>query len=77
MRSEIRKASDMMSETFRFIQKSSGRVFRARRKLVGLTQAQVAKIAGVRPETVYRLESGRDTNPTVKTLERMLRAVER
>jgi transcriptional regulator with XRE-family HTH domain len=66
-----------MSDTFEFIRKSFGRVFRAKRKLVGLTQAEVAKIAGVRPETVYRLESGRDTNPTVKTLERMLRAVER
>lgn len=77
MKSEIRKASDLISDTFRFIQKSFGRIFRAKRKRAGLTQAQVAKIAGVRPETVYRLESGHDTNPTVKTLERLLKAVER
>lgn len=77
MKSEIKKASDLMSDTFKFIRKSFGRVFRARRKQAGLTQAEVAKIARVRPETVYRLEAGRDTNPTVKTLERMLKAVER
>lgn len=77
MKSEIEQASDLMSETFKFIRKSFGRVFRARRKRVGLTQVEVAKIAGVRPETVHRLETGRDTNPTVKTLERMLKAVGR
>ncbi len=77
MKSEILQASDLMSETFKFIRESFGRVFRARRKRAGLTQAEVAKIAGVRPETVYRLESGRDMNPTIKTLERMLKAVER
>lgn len=77
MKSEIQQASELISDTFTFIRKSFGRVFRARRKQAGLTQAQVAKAAGVRPETVYRIEAGRDVNPTVKTLERLMKAVER
>lgn len=76
MKSEIQQASDLISDTFTFIRKSFGRVFRARRQRAGLTQAQVAKIAGVRPETVYRIESGRDANPKIKTLERLMKAVD-
>lgn len=75
--SDIHNALDLVSDTFTFIRESFGRVFRARRIRAGMTQAEVAKIAGVRPETVNRLESGHDVNPTIKTLERMLKAVER
>jgi len=77
MATESQQASALISDTFTFIRKSFGRVFRVRRKRAGLTQAQVAKAAGVRPETVYRIEAGRDVNPTVKTLERLMRAAER
>jgi transcriptional regulator with XRE-family HTH domain len=38
--------------------KSFGLMFRRERKAVGLTQAQVAKNAGLRRETIIKLESG-------------------
>jgi len=38
--------------------KSFGLIFRRERKALGLTQAQVAEKAGLRRETVVKLESG-------------------
>jgi HTH-type transcriptional regulator / antitoxin HipB len=38
--------------------KSFGLMFRRERKAVGLTQAQVAEKAGLRRETIVKLESG-------------------
>jgi transcriptional regulator with XRE-family HTH domain len=38
--------------------KSFGLMFRLERKAVGLTQAQVAEKAGLRRETIIKLESG-------------------
>ena len=38
--------------------KSFGLMFRRERKAVGLTQAQVAEKAGLRRETIIKLESG-------------------
>ena len=45
---------------------------RLRRK-AGLSQAQVARRAGIRVETLSRLENGHG-NPTVKTVQKILRA---
>lgn len=54
----------------------SGRDLRRDRKAAGLTQAEVARRAHIRPETLSRLENGRG-NPTVRTVARILRAIGR
>jgi DNA-binding XRE family transcriptional regulator len=55
---------------------SIGRDLRRQRKAAGLTQAEVARRAGIRAETLSRLESGRG-NPTVGTVSKIVRAMER
>lgn len=40
------------------------------RRALGLTQAQLAKLAGIRQETLSRLESGKH-KPNVRTVERI------
>lgn len=42
----------------------------------GLTQRELAKRAGVRPETICRIETGRHT-PSVATIEKIDRALKR
>lgn len=76
MNKDLQEASLLISDTFKFIRESFGRVFRSKRRGAGMTQVQVARAARVRPETVSRLEAGMG-NPTIKTLERMMKAVER
>jgi DNA-binding XRE family transcriptional regulator len=44
-----------------------GRALRERRRSAGLTQAELAARAGIRLETLSRIENGRG-NPTVGTL---------
>jgi len=46
------------------------------RKALGLTQESLAKLAGVRQETLSRLESGKHS-PTVRTVEKIDRALAR
>lgn len=48
-------------------------ILRARRKL-GLTQADLARRAGIRPETLNRIEHGQRA-PSVATLEKIDRAL--
>jgi DNA-binding XRE family transcriptional regulator len=48
----------------------------ARRKATGLTQAGLAKLAGVRQETLSRLESGKHA-PTVTTVDKIDTALKR
>ena len=52
----------------------SGRDLRRDREAAGLTQAEVARRAGMRAETLSRLERGRG-NPTVRTIARIVRAI--
>jgi len=46
------------------------------RKALGLTQEQLARRAGLRAETLSRLESGKHS-PTVRTIEKIDRALKR
>lgn len=46
------------------------------RTALGLTQEQLAKLAGVREETLSRLESGKHS-PTVRTVEKIERALQK
>ncbi len=59
-----------------FIAASIARDVMRERQALGLSQQQLAKLAGVRPETVCRLESGKHS-PTVRTVEKIEQALER
>ncbi len=54
---------------------SVGPDLRERRRQAGLTLSVVAQWAGIRQETLSRIENGR-TNPTVGTVRSILRALE-
>jgi DNA-binding XRE family transcriptional regulator len=47
-----------------------------RRRAVALTQADLARQAGIRPETLNRIERGK-SSPDVGTVEKIVRALER
>jgi len=53
-------------------------ILRHRRRL-GLSQAELARRAGIRPETLNRIEQGRNkpSVPTIAKIERALKAAER
>jgi len=53
-------------------------ILRARRRL-GMTQAYLARLAGIRPETLNRIEQGRNepSVPTIAKIERALLAAGR
>jgi len=55
---------------------SIGRDLKKMRHEAGLPQAQVARKANIRPEMLCRIESGRG-NPTVATITRIVKAIER
>ncbi len=61
---------------FQFIQASIARDLVRERTALGLTQQQLAKLAGVREETLSRLESGKHS-PTVRTVEKIERALQK
>lgn len=69
-------AKDGTCEALAFVRASIARdIIRERREL-GLTQAELAKLAGIRPETLARLESGKQ-KPNVRTVERIESALKR
>ena len=45
-----------------------------RRRAAGLTQVKLAKLAGIRPETLNRLEQGKHT-PSMETINKIDRAL--
>ena len=57
-----------------YIQVSIARDIIKERRSLGLSQAQLADLAGVRQETVSRLESGKHS-PTVRTVEKIDKAL--
>jgi ribosome-binding protein aMBF1 (putative translation factor) len=57
-----------------YILTSIAREIVADRKAVGLSQQDLAKRAGIRQETLSRIESGKNT-PTLNTLKRIDRAL--
>jgi predicted transcriptional regulator len=57
-----------------FILASIAREIAADRKAAGLTQQQLAHRAGIRQETLSRIESGKQP-PTLKTLKKLDRAL--
>lgn len=59
-----------------FVRATIAREILRERKALGLTQGQLAKLARVRQETLYRLEIGRHS-PTVRTVEKIERALKR
>ena len=50
------------------------RKFLRRRRAAGLTQVKLAKLAGIRPETLNRLEQGKHT-PSIETVNRLDKAL--
>ena len=67
MNFDPRETTVLLKDTLKFLKESAGRILRAKRTRAGLTQKAVAKAAGVRPETVSRIEAGLG-NPTIGTL---------
>jgi DNA-binding XRE family transcriptional regulator len=59
-----------------YMRKSIGRNLRWMRLNAGMSQEEVADKAGMRPEVISRLESGRG-NPTVRTVERVVVAIKK
>jgi DNA-binding XRE family transcriptional regulator len=57
-----------------YIRASIARDIIRERRALGLTQQQLAELAGVRQETLSRLESGKHS-PTVRTVEKIDRAM--
>lgn len=53
-----------------------GMAIRARRESLGLTQAEVAKRAGMTQSALSRLEAGGSGTPTIGVLERLAKALE-
>jgi ribosome-binding protein aMBF1 (putative translation factor) len=59
-----------------FAQVSIARSIIKERRALGISQQELARLSGVRQETVSRLESGKHS-PTVRTVEKIERALKR
>jgi ribosome-binding protein aMBF1 (putative translation factor) len=59
-----------------YVRASIARDIIRERRALGLSQQQLAKLAGLRQETLSRLESGKHS-PTVRTVEKIDRALKR
>ena len=51
--------------------KNIGKIIKARRKMLGLRQDQLADIAGVGINTLTKIERG-EANPSIETLKKVL-----
>lgn len=70
-----RRAEGLRQDAAAVARDSVGPDLRARRHQTRRTLAQIAGRAGIREETLSRIENGR-TNPTVATVRAILRALE-
>ena len=57
-----------------FANEAIGRDLRRKREAIKMSQQEVAHKAGIRIETISRIESGR-ANPTIGTVKRILKAL--
>ena len=48
---------------------------RQRRKELGLSQDKLSKLAGVAYNTIVKIESGENPNPTIETLKKIAKAL--
>ena len=69
-----RKAEEPYADAVEFARAAIGRGLKRDRLRANLTQAEVARRAGIRVETLCRIESGR-SNPTVRTVKAILKAL--
>ena len=53
-----------------------GKKIRQYRKKLGLSQDKLSKLAGVAYNTVVKIESGENLNPTIKTAQKIAKALE-
>lgn len=69
-----RQAESYPKESAAFAVPSIGPDLRSRRQQAALTLKEVARRAGIRLETLSRIETGR-TNPSARTVQAVLRAL--
>jgi len=69
-------SEDGLCEALPFVRASIARGIIQKRRQMGLTQAQLAKLAGIRQSTLSRLESGK-YKPYVRTVKRVEAALKR
>jgi len=70
----VKEAGGTLVDAVDYARASIGRDLLRRRKRAGLTQSKVAAKAGIRLETLSRIENGR-ANPTFATVRRILMAL--
>jgi len=48
---------------------------RQQRKKIGFSQDKLSKLAGVAYNTIVKIESGENSNPTIETLQKIAKAL--
>jgi len=53
-----------------------GQSIRKQRKKMGISQDKLSKLTGLSYNTIVKIESGKNPNPTIKTLQKIARALD-